>query len=102
MRALQPQLENTPNVSEEELQGAANKAATAAGKDVAQKTEDAIKRGAFGANLAYGFVDDALQLVRVGISVLLLDVLDGAMEYAPAYGFLNEFREVALFCALGT
>src|ERR1035438_5183033 len=56
----------------------------------------------FGANLAYGSVDDALQLVRVGIGVALLNVLNGAIKHAPPDGLFNEFREVALFCSLGT
>ena len=55
---------------------------------------------AFGADLTDGFVDDALNFIRVGIGVARPDVLNGALKHAPADGFLDEFREVALFHAL--
>src|SRR5271156_316728 len=58
--------------------------------------------GAFRANLAHGFVDDALQLVPVGVRVARLDALNGAMKYAPADRLFNEFRKIALFGALST
>ena len=54
---------------------------------------------AFGADLTDGLVDDALNLVRVGIGVARLDVLNGALKHAPADGVFDEFREVALFHA---
>lgn len=44
---------------------------------------------AFGPHLAHRFVDDALQLVRVGVGVALLDVLHGSMKRAPAGGFFH-------------
>jgi len=46
---------------------------------------------AFSADLAHGFVDDALQLIRVGIRIALPDVLHGAMKHVPADGLLDEF-----------
>jgi hypothetical protein len=50
------------------------------------------------ADLTDGFVDEALDFIRIGVA--LPDVLDGAPEHAPADGFLDEFREIALFHAL--
>ena len=54
---------------------------------------------ASGANLTDGLVDDALNLIRVGIGVARLDVLNGALKHAPTDGVFDEFREVALFHA---
>ena len=56
----------------------------------------------FGADLTHGIVDDALNLVRVGIGVARLDVFNGALKHAPADGVFDEFREVALFHAPST
>ena len=53
----------------------------------------------FGADLTDGLVDEALNLVRVGMGVARLDVLHGALKDAPADGVFDEFREVALFHA---
>ncbi|HME08423.1 MAG TPA: hypothetical protein VKG25_15310 [Bryobacteraceae bacterium] len=47
-------------------------------------------------------LDDALNFIRVGIDVPRRDVLNGALKYSAADRFLDEFREVAFFCALGT
>src|SRR6266851_7055000 len=52
---------------------------------------------AFGADFAHGFVDDALQFVRVGIGVVFPDVLHRAMKHVPTDGLLDEFREGAFF-----
>jgi len=53
----------------------------------------------FGADLSDGFVDDALNLIRIGAGIARLDVLNGALKHAPADGLFDEFREVALFHA---
>jgi len=53
----------------------------------------------FGANLCHGLVNDTLNLVRVGIGMARLDVLNGALKHAPADGVLDELREVTLFHA---
>ncbi len=52
-----------------------------------------------GTDLTYGLIDDALNLVRVGTGIASLDVLNGALEQAPADGLFDEFREVAFFHA---
>lgn len=44
---------------------------------------------AFGANLAHGSVDDALQFVRVGFGVAHLDVLNGAIKHALGFTTLD-------------
>src|SRR5258708_7455293 len=56
---------------------------------------------AFGANLADGVVNDALQFAEIGLGVARLDVLNGTMKYAPADSFFDELREVALLHTLG-
>src|SRR5271165_1524983 len=53
---------------------------------------------AFGTHLTHGFVNNALQFVRVGIGVAFVDVLHGAMKHAPSDGLLDEFRKVTLLC----
>ncbi len=55
-----------------------------------------------GTNFADGVVDEALQLVRVGVGVAVFDILHGAMKNAPTDGLFDEFGEVAFFGALGT
>jgi hypothetical protein len=56
----------------------------------------------FRADLADGVVDDALDFIGVGIGVARSDVLNGALKHAPADGFFNELREIALFHAMST
>ena len=53
----------------------------------------------FGADLTHGLVNDALNVVRIGIGVARFDVLNGALKHPPADGIFDEFREVALFHA---
>ena len=43
-----------------------------------------------------GFVDDALNFIRIGVGIARPNVLNGALEHAPPDGILDEFREVAL------
>jgi hypothetical protein len=57
---------------------------------------------ALGADFAHGFVDDALNLVRIDADVALPDVLDRALKHAPTDGVLDELGEIAFLHALGT
>ena len=57
---------------------------------------------AFRANLADGFVNDALHLVEFGVGVAGLDVLNGAMEYPPTDRVFDELGQVAPLHTPGT
>ena len=52
------------------------------------------------ADLADGFIDDALDFVWIGSGIALPDALDGALQHAPVHGVLHEFREIAFFHTL--
>ena len=56
---------------------------------------------AFRADLADGFVDDALDFIGVGIGVGRPDVLYGALKHAPADCFLVGSRRRSAFAAKG-
>jgi hypothetical protein len=53
-------------------------------------------------DLADGFVNNSLQLVRAGIRIAVLNILDGSMKDAPSHGVFDELGEVAFFHAPGT
>src|ERR1035438_1684243 len=46
-------------------------------------------------------MNNAVPFFRIGIGVAVPDVLDGALKHAPPDSLLDEFREIALFHALG-
>lgn len=54
-----------------------------------------------GSDLADGLIDDALDFIRVGVGIILPNVLNGALKHAPANCVLNELREITLFHPLG-
>jgi len=60
-----------------------------------------LSNAAFRADLADGFVDDALNFIRIGVGKARPHVLNCALKHAPPDGILDEFREIALFHALG-
>src|SRR5215469_12852571 len=46
----------------------------------------------FCADLGHSVVDDALDLVRIGVSVSRLNVLNRPMKHTPTNGLFDEFR----------
>ena len=54
------------------------------------------------ADFADSFVNDALQLLRVGVRITGLDVLNCAMKHTPSRGIFDEFGEVSFFHALSS
>src|SRR5216684_6362972 len=58
-------------------------------------------RAALSADLAESSVNDSLELAGVSAGIARLDLLNGAIEDAPADGLLDEFREVPFLHALG-
>jgi hypothetical protein len=57
---------------------------------------------AFRAALAEGIIDDPLNFIRIGVGIVRSDVLNRALKRASPDSLLDEFREIALFHALGT
>ncbi len=56
-------------------------------------------RAALSADLAESGFNDSLELAWVSAGIARLDLLNGAVEDAPADGLLDEFREVAFLHA---